>query len=320
MNKWRALLLAFALAAAGESAAQVTCTVIASLPHTITASGAYCAESDLDAAGGGLTIAADDVLIDLGGHTIRGPGVNNAVGYCVLAFGRSRITLRNGEIRGCGYGVYLSDLADSIQATGGSFSGGYHHVERLRLSQCTFRGIRIEGNGNLVRNVDLRFIGGDAFYPNSSAIGIESLGPGAKIIGNTVHEVRGGGSADQGLGIGISLSRMSAGSIVQDNRISNSSIERVVPYTNWPAPSRNTLGIWVGDNTQGAVVEGNGVSNFRTGISVNPVSRALVARNTVTGATVISYRMPLVDGATPGFGAGNVCDQPTCLLSVSPTP
>lgn len=321
MKKWLApLVYLFLGLGAGEAAAQVTCTVIGSLPHVISASGSYCLESDLDASAGALVIDANDVLVDLGGHAIRGPGTNASVGYCVLSFGRSRITLRNGEVRGCGYGIYLSDLADTVQATGGSFTGGYHRVEGLRISNCTFRGIRIEGNGNLVRDVHLRFIGGDQFYPSSSAIAIESLGPGAKIVGNTVHEVRGGGAADQGLGIGISVSRLGSGAIVQDNRVSNSSIERVVPYMTWPAPSRSTVGIWVGDNTLGALVEGNGVANFRTGISIAPVSRALVARNTVSGATIISYRMPLVDGGAPGFGAGNVCDQPTCMVAVAPNP
>ena len=312
----KVLLALAAMLGAGGAAAQITCTVIERLPMTITASGPYCVESDLDASNGGLTIAASDVTIDLGGHAIRGAGNKTAMSYCVVAFGRARITLRNGEVTGCGYGVYLSDFADSVLSQGRSFPGGWHRLERLRVHDCSFRGIRVEGNGNIVRNVDLRAIGGDRFYASSSAIGIESIGPGAKIVGNTLHEVR-GSPTDMASGLGISLSRFSSGSLVQDNQVSASALEQVAPYATWPGDSRTTLGIWVGDGTQGAVIEGNSLSNLQTGIATSGGARALLTRNTTSG-TPTPFRLPMVAADVPSFGPGNVCDQDTCLFTFTP--
>jgi len=312
----RAALGLFALAAAcllpglARSQDMGTCTVINQLPYTITASGYYCLQNDLTSTGSGIMVNASDVVIDLGGNTLRGPGTNNTITYCVLAFGRARIKVRNGTIRGCAYGLYISDFADSAMATG--FLGGYHRVEDLRITHCTFRGMRIEGNGNVVRNVDLRFIGGDLVYPSSSAIAIESLGPGARIIGNTIHEVRGGGPGDTGLGLAISLSRMSSGSIIQGNTLSNSSIDPVAPFAvSWPATSRTSLGIWLGATTTGVLIEGNLLSNYQVGVSLLSEARALLARNTVSG-TARPYEM----SQALGFGAGNLCDVASCLFLI----
>jgi nitrous oxidase accessory protein NosD len=312
---WKPALLAAACAL--HSAAAVAdekngCTVIDRLPYAIQASGNYCLESDLTAEHNGIRINADDVTIDLRGYVLRGSGTPDGDSSCIWGAGRSRITVRNGAVRDCRYGIYLSDSADTAEAGGAGFTGGYHRLEDLRISRCTFRGIRVEGNANLVRRVDVRFIGGDNFHGASAAVAIESLGPGARIVGNTVHEVRGSGEEDAAPGAAIALARMASGSIVEDNAVSNSGLEPGPPYATWPANSRATVGISVGGKTSGVIIEGNTVSNFRAGIRIAREAAVLVVRNTVSGA-VVPFEMHAVAGGAAGYDGGNVCDQESCV-------
>lgn len=68
---------------------------------TIATPGSYVLVSDVTftpTASGCLTITADDVAIDLNGHTITGPGGANGNSYGIIANGNN-ITIRNGTIR-----------------------------------------------------------------------------------------------------------------------------------------------------------------------------------------------------------------------------
>ncbi|MFI7422987.1 NosD domain-containing protein [Nonomuraea sp. NPDC049684] len=63
--------------------------------------------ADLTCTGTALTIGADDVDLDLNGHTITGSGTGNGL----TAISRPGFTLRNGTISGFRYGIYLSSVS-----------------------------------------------------------------------------------------------------------------------------------------------------------------------------------------------------------------
>ncbi|MEV3984512.1 right-handed parallel beta-helix repeat-containing protein [Nonomuraea sp. NPDC049758] len=79
---------------AGATTSAVACGDVLTTSTTLTA--------DLTCPGGALTIGADNVDLDLNGHTITGSGTGNGL----MVAGRTGTTLRNGTITGFTYGIY----------------------------------------------------------------------------------------------------------------------------------------------------------------------------------------------------------------------
>lgn len=282
-------------------------STITSLPFAITQPGNYSLAANLhSASGAGISINCDDVVIDFRGFSIAAPFSGSAAGYGVSAFNKERITIKNGAISGFMYGVYLSDLADSVRPNG-SFDGGGHTVECLDIRRCTFRAIRVEGNGNVVRNNSIREIGGCTLSEDAYAFGIESIGPGAMIENNRIYEVRGRGVADIGEGVGISISDYGDGSVIRDNVITQSSRELNGKYTDWSAESRSSYGVWIGGESD-VMVDANLINNFVYGITFKRTSTGCFSRNVVNNA-VVPYYLPTVMGPTlVRDGGGNISD------------
>jgi len=113
MIRW-SFLLVFAAVAPMPTPAQVLpivrktpCSVIASIPHTITSPGNYCLDADhLTESGGGIEIASNDVNLDCKGHAItkatRGPFYSAGI-YTESA--RENVTIQNCRIKDFGRGV-----------------------------------------------------------------------------------------------------------------------------------------------------------------------------------------------------------------------
>lgn len=86
----------------------VPATALAGRPPSVTCGSVVTRDvrltTDLDCAGTGLVIGADGVRIDLGGHTLTGPGegtgIDNDGGF-------DAVSIRNGTIRGFLHGVVL---------------------------------------------------------------------------------------------------------------------------------------------------------------------------------------------------------------------
>ena len=76
--------------------------------------------NDLACAGDGMVIASDNVTVDLGGHTLTGPGMGpqtwplpqlDSVG--VRAGGHTGVTIRNGKTTAFSTGIYFIDMVSS---------------------------------------------------------------------------------------------------------------------------------------------------------------------------------------------------------------
>ena len=108
---------------APHATAAVTCTPISSLPAVITDPGPYCltknlpAKHDQESDVAAISIQADNVDIDLRGHTIDGS--EGVVLHAVTAEDHSHISIHNGTIRGFLYGVLLFDNSPGYSATSG---------------------------------------------------------------------------------------------------------------------------------------------------------------------------------------------------------
>ena len=110
--------------------------------QTIDESGSYVLSRNLTAAGHCLVLAADNVTIDLDGHTITGNGTGNGIWFGDAT--RQNITIRNGVITNFGNGIDLSGLIVTKQGS---------VVERIHAVQNTDAGIRTASNSIVRDNI-----------------------------------------------------------------------------------------------------------------------------------------------------------------------
>lgn len=289
------------------------CILISSLPYLIQSSGHYCLTGTLTTDEHGISILADNVLLDFNGYSIHGSQEPGNIFYGVYANDQSNIHIRNGEITGFLYGVRIDDSSYSLNTP---FESGWHTIENMEILHSTFRGIAIIGNGNVIRNNSIRHIQGSLIEENSFAIGIESAGPGALIQNNYLYEIRGMGIADIGEGIGIAISENGDGSIITYNVISNNSLEPS-NLTDWEGLSRSTWGIWVG-GTSNVSVSYNQIHNYMNGIGFpHTTTDSLIYNNTIMGA-YLPLSMDVLgsdvgDDEQAHTAVNNICDYEDCF-------
>jgi hypothetical protein len=181
-------------------------------PSTASAAGPACGdvvvtdvvlEADLVGCSTGIVVGADNITVDLNGHTIDGQSTLTGVG--VEAVGRSGVRVVNGRIRSFGLGVFLLDTTESavrqlvVRDTniGISVSGVSGHSNRVvgndvarsnqgilffapstlvaenRVAEASGVGIRCRGSGRIEDNRVVR-----------SGTGIELLFCAADVVGN----------------------------------------------------------------------------------------------------------------------------------------
>jgi Ca2+-binding RTX toxin-like protein len=242
--------------------------VISRAGTVITAPGVYTLDRDLIFSarkGSAITIAADNVVIDLNGHTIKGSGAASSFAMGISATNHSRITIQNGSLEGFFYGVRLDDTS------AGTERYGRHVVTDLDVSNCTFRGVAVQGSYNVVKDCEISDIQGTTNYANAFAAGIESHGPRARLINNRVEDVY---ARDMGEALGISVSNNGVGTVVAGNTIVNSLFDDF-----------RSFGIWVGGGS--AVTSyGNTITNYHYGQGWSSVNSGAFYNNTTINAAV----------------------------------
>lgn len=168
---------------------QSACTPISTVPFTITEPGVYCltqSQTLTTATPVAILIQADNVVLDLQGHTVDGGNVTNR-GISVLD--RQNVTIRNGTIR-------------LITYWGIDVVGGHGHlVEGLRLEFMPYTGILVAAASTIVRHNHIIEAGAYAIQVTGN--------PGIQVLENTIHDAGVGvylTSVDQALVIGNRLS------------------------------------------------------------------------------------------------------------------
>ena len=254
------LALLFTLAAPGR--AEITaCTPITTVPVTITTQGIYCFTGDIAASlasGNAITVATNNVTIDLNGHKFGnlGAGVGTQA-HGFYASQRQNITIRNGTVRGFFYGVWLNDTSP-FTASGG------HLIEDLRLDGNTLIGIDVEGSGNVVRRNQVARTGGS--IASNNAYGIIGYGPGAQILDNVVD-----GTTGKSGGNVYSINLYTAnGAMVARNHVSNVS------------GGANNYGIFVVSSTD-VIVADNRLATMQYGVYYYPGSTGKYFNNVTQG-------------------------------------
>jgi hypothetical protein len=261
------LALALAVPAAAPHAETTVCTAITSGPYTIAAPGIYCLHNSVT---GGITIQANDVVLDLNGHVIESFKPGSGAG--VSAFDLVNITVRNGTIRGHYIGIHISGKVTRS-----------HLLEQLKIVDNMGNAIVLHGDGSVVRHNTLL---NNGFDPGPGARFIlRTTGDGIHIHDNQVIE-SGVGAVNEVVGIRTDGS----GVAVERNVVSNAEVG-----------THNSRGILVnGGPTARNSVVGNRVVNMKIGImnGFGTAGPAIFMDNTVGGATIAPFSFGTLAGST----------------------
>ncbi len=226
--------------------------------------------SDLNCSGGeGLTIEADGVTLDLGGHTITGGGTDNGAG--VVVAGVSGTTVQNGTITNFDAGVFV-------------LFGSGNTVRRLvirdNLGAERFADL---GDGILLRFATNSVVTGNVVRHNGGVSGIRAMSGsnGNMITGNAITQNDVPFPGDDGTitDAGVRLDSGAKNNVVSRNAITGSGLD----------------GISVASGSIGNTIDSNAVSSngfkgltaggprLGDGIRVSGTGN-LVQRNSVTGS------------------------------------
>jgi parallel beta-helix repeat protein len=206
-------------------------------PFTITQPGNYLLTNDITVASGetGIIVRASNVHLDLGGHSLTGPGGDRALTTTgiIVWFTADSVHINNGTIEGMATGVIVS-------STNGS-------IDSLSLTN-NFTGIDVNGsNNNLV---------GNSFTGNNKGVILETIASSNTVTGNYftggTDEIHlGGGSLGSPSGDKITGNTISAGDIgvnvetgaqflIQGNHFTNCTRSGSIWARSPTAPSRGT--------------------------------------------------------------------------------
>jgi len=245
MMKTSLIILFLLLLVTIPASAQTTrCIAISSPPIVISKPGVYCLnvsinyKLDIDSA---IIVAANNVIIDLNGHTINGLAagpMTNARG--ISATNRQNITIKNGSIRGFNTGIFLHDTSAFKTVS------QRHIIEDIHVSNSRHEGMHITGSDIILRRNRVVDTGGSDY----NTAGIIARGRGLRLQNNDVIRTHAPG-LNTATAILVDLSN---GAIIENNRIDT---------VNSPEGSRYGLRVNSSKNT---LATGNRFSSVDVGI------------------------------------------------------
>ncbi len=277
-----------------DAAINAVRTPISTLPYTINQPGSYYVTGNLDGSGGGITISASDVTLDLMGFTLDGGGSVNDSGIGISVV--DNVTIINGTVRGFGrYGI-------SQGATSGGIPGNNTRILNLRVID----------NGSLISHA----AGISTNAPNSLVSGCTVIGhPGSGISVSGTATVRNNLVQNNGRS-GISHGSLIVGNVVANNGSGGSNIYYAIKTSN--AVIRNNVvrnnqysGI-SGSNllVENNLLESNNLSEDANGGGIVVIGESRVVGNVlkgnkINGIRVSSYGNVIIDNHITRTNPGN---------------
>ncbi len=225
----------------------------------------------------GITVNADDVTIDLGGHSLKGTGTGTNNGIDMN--GCSNVEIRNGTVRDFYNGVY-------------AILGYDNRFVNVRSVSNGLSGFYLTGASHLIKDCTASYNGTSAA---SKVYGIRASSC-STVTGNTVSY---NGESATNTVIGISAS---AACIVTNNSVYNNGINAVSAVVGIGASEGSTLT----NNTASYNGSGAGdVCGFQAGRGSTVINNAAYTNGTNATGTVYGIRL---------FG-NNVVDQNTAYMN-----
>jgi len=254
------------------------CTPITSVRFLISTPGKYCLMQNILADSNGIVVAANDVTIDLQGHTLRSfrPGLPLITTYGIVtsseAVERWNLTIKNGTISGFTSGILLN-YASNVLIEAVRIEGDPQQASTGVLANSSRAPVIIRGNQ--IANV---------------AYGVFLNRAAASVVDNNVIQLFDANVAPlplpRGNRVGVFLDVYSHGVVVSKNVIRNTT------------SSVFTQGIRValvagGPVSNGVVIEHNNVSNVGDGINAY-------------GSSSVKYKNNVVSATTPYSGGTDI--------------
>jgi len=267
------------------------------------AAGPYCGDvltadttltADLSCGGDGLIVAAPGVTLDLGGHTLTGPGRRRfPATETAVSVSATGVTVRNGTIQDFVSGVsssgprtHVSGLSVVRTQVGVTLGSDGNHI-RGNLVANTGTGVRLDGDDNLIDGNALRRTGLGV---------IVARGSNNRVAGNSIV---GDGNPDYG----IFLTSLSSGTEVSGNSVSGQPGRTGIHATGFDSrvTGNQVFGNLDGISVRWGTVTGNMVfSNLEDGIDLELSASVVVSGNTAFGNRHLGIRGG--SGAVDGGG------------------
>jgi len=133
-----------------------TRTPISSSPYIVNSSGSYYLTGNLTSSGNGITVNADNVVIDLNGFTITGNNTNDGI----YMNGRSNIEVKNGTVKGFDTGINEHSTA-TLQIG--------HRMTNVRAVFNVHDGMSFANNENIIKNCTVSRNGRYGVYSTGDA-------------------------------------------------------------------------------------------------------------------------------------------------------
>lgn len=231
----------------------------ASPPITVTTN--YTLTSDITFSDTGFIIGADNITLDLNGHTVTGPFIPNAPQLPpyngVSVEGRSGVTIKNGAIRGFVFGIRLVASSNNV-------------VEGVTTTNNSFNGIVFDNSDNSqVKNSTSSNNGAFGVLLNNGSDG--NLVQGNTVFSNTTHGIFIGGSP------GSPPPAPSVNNLIKANTVYGNGVNGILVR-----------------NSDNNIVDGNTVTGNRNGIALqsgadnNQVKNNTVNNNSQRGINVVN--------------------------------
>jgi parallel beta-helix repeat protein len=222
----------------------------------------------LNCPGNGLTIGADGITIDLGGHVVDGTGRGTGILNGQWSNGHRDVAVRNGTVRG-----FKTGLRSGGRGT---------RIARLTVTRNAAGGIVLRS----------RFCRVDHNLVKDNAYGHGIFAGGASDCRIVANQISGH------LGAGIQASR-SRGHLIERNRVSdNRQAGIMLAGTGGVRVARNTVaanagpGIWLFDNATANEVRENTLAANERGIAITLGGTAnRIEGNSVSGSREVGIRL-----------------------------
>jgi nitrous oxidase accessory protein NosD len=196
-------------------------TVVQKLPCTIRYAGTYVLTRDLTVSGNdGIVVAADDVTIDLGGHSVsfKGAKQGNTSGIWVHNCRHTRIA--NGAIRNFTVGVYL----DASGNHGQTAQNEENHVEGVKIQSSRYAGIKVDfGSHCLIEGCVITNLRGSAIGDVCCGI-LMSNGESNRILSNRISHI-----VSKSVSVACGIYSTDKHSVLQANKIGHCSYGIYLP-------------------------------------------------------------------------------------------
>jgi len=226
---------------------------VLSCGQTITQSTVL--DNDLSGcAANGIVVGADNITLDLNGHTVTGTPASGDKGGVVLV-GRTGVTVRNGTVRSFDVGVVIEGgSANTVEAVNALENISFENAGTVNrggdgIAVLSSRNNRILRN-NAVNNGPYSGIGIYTLVDSAHPRATSGVSSGNVVDGNVVEgniQARTPNNVVNNDNIGIRLEPGNTGNSILNNRVYNSGLDGITLF------SANTFNV-----IRGNVVTGNG--------------------------------------------------------------